>query len=106
LLRPLIAQRLNRTADTTYTCTILRPPFGDDGTAAPPTAVARMPRRRSRAVDVRSARRRRIESFADDVLLDEVRVSSSVKAIEAIAAKSNLDAETKRLVDDVVTRAK
>jgi hypothetical protein len=33
-------------------------------------------------------------------------IAAVVKAIEAIAAKSNLDSETKRLVDDVVAQAK
>ena len=33
-------------------------------------------------------------------------IATVVKAIEAIAAKSNLDTETKRLVDDVVAKAK
>ena len=33
-------------------------------------------------------------------------MAALVKAIEAIAAKSELDAETRRLVDDVVARAR
>jgi hypothetical protein len=33
-------------------------------------------------------------------------IAAVVKTIEAIAAKSNLDSETKRLVDDVVAKAK
>ena len=33
-------------------------------------------------------------------------IATVVKAIEAVAAKSDLDTETKRLVDDVVGKAK
>ena len=33
-------------------------------------------------------------------------IAAVVKAIEALAAKSNLDTATKRLVDDVVAKAK
>lgn len=33
-------------------------------------------------------------------------IAAVVKAIEKVAAKENLDAETKKLVDDVVAKAK